>query len=123
MMSGGVITTHRCHDHCAPCDNYCAVNPSAIPRGASRPFTVPPFHPTLEHAANMTRLLVLILAGADAPFEAKGLETAELHRELGQFDAATAALCTVNEDHQAVTKKVIEGQIADRCASPIRYRM
>ncbi len=90
---------------------------------ATRPFTVPPFHPTAQQSENMTRLLALLLAGADATFEANGLEIAELHRELGQFDAAAKALRSVVEDYQAVTKKVIAEQITDRCAAPIRYRM
>ena len=90
---------------------------------ASRPFTVPPFHPTSEQSENMTRLLALILAGADAPVEAKALEIAELHRELGQFDAAAEALRACDEDHHAVTRQVINGQIAERCAAPIRFRM
>ena len=90
---------------------------------ASRPFTVPPFHPTSEQSENMTRLLALILAGADAPFGAKVLEIAELHRELGQFEAAAEALRECDEDHHAVTRQVINGQIAERCAAPIRFRM
>lgn len=90
---------------------------------ANRPFTVPAFHPSAEQSVNMARLLILILAGADAPFRTDALEIAELHRELGQFDAAAEALRKATDDDHAVTKQVIDGQIAERCAAPIRYRM
>lgn len=90
---------------------------------AKRPFTVPPFHPSDEQVENMTQLLTLIRAGGDAPFKANPLEIAELHRELGQFDAAALASSTWTEDYYEVTKQVIDEQIAQRCTSPIRYRM
>jgi len=90
---------------------------------AKRPFTVPPFHPSAEQVENMTQLLTLIRAGGDAPFKANALEIAELHRELGQFDAAALASSAWTEDYYEVTKQVIDEQIAQRCASPIRYRM
>ena len=72
---------------------------------------------------NMTQLLTLIRAGGDAPFEANALEIAELHRELGQFDAAALASSAWTEDYYEVSKQVIDEQIAQRCTSPIRYRM
>jgi hypothetical protein len=90
---------------------------------ATRPFTVPPFHPTAQQSENMACLLALILAGAEMPFKANALEIAELHRELGNFDAAAQALHTVSEDREEVTKQVIKGQILERSAAPIRYRM
>jgi len=90
---------------------------------ARRPFTVPPFEPTAEQLANMTKLRALILAGADAPFETDGLEVAELHRQLGQFDAAAQALSEYDEDYQAVLKQMISEQVAQRCNAPVRFRM
>ena len=90
---------------------------------ASRPFTVPPFEPTAEQVANMTKLLALVLAGADAPFETDGLEVAELHRQLGQFEAAAQALSDYKKDYQAVLKQMISEQVEQRCTAPVRFRM
>jgi hypothetical protein len=87
-----------------------------------RPFTVPPYQPTTEQTQNMARLLALILNEADQSGKADQLEVAELHRELGQFEAAADALSSCNEDHQQVTKKVISEQIGLCSAAPIRYR-
>jgi thioredoxin-like negative regulator of GroEL len=87
-----------------------------------RPFTVPPYQPTTEQTQNMARLLALILNEADQSGKADQLEVAELHRELGQFEAAADALSSCNEDHQQVTKRVISEQIELRSAAPIRYR-
>ena len=90
---------------------------------ATRPFTVPPFHPTTEQVENMTKLLALILAGGDAPFKTNGLEVAELHRQLGQFEAAAQALSEYKEDYQAVLKQMISEQVSQRCTAPVRFRM
>jgi hypothetical protein len=88
-----------------------------------RPFTVPPYKPTTEQTENMARLLALILNESDQSCKADQLEVAELHRELGHFEAAADALSSCNEDHQQVTKKVIGEQIELRFAAPIRYRV
>jgi hypothetical protein len=71
---------------------------------------------------NMARLLALVLNETDQSSKADQLEVAELHRELGQFEAAADALSSCNEDHQQVTKRVISEQIELRSAAPIRYR-
>lgn len=88
----------------------------------SRPFTVPPFRPTTEQTENMKALLALILDGAEAPLKPDNLEIAELHRELGQFEAAAAALNSADDRDQRVTKKVIATLIDERSAAPVRYR-
>lgn len=90
---------------------------------ATRPFTVPPFHPGAEQVDNMSKLLTLILAGGDAPFKTNGLEVAELHRQLGQFDAAAQALSEYQDDYQAVLKQVISAQVEQRSTAPVRFRM
>ena len=87
-----------------------------------RPFTVPPYKPTTEQKQNMARLLALLLNETDQSSKADQLEVAELHRELGQFEAAAQALSTCNEDHAQVTRQVISEQIELRSAAPIRYR-
>ncbi len=88
-----------------------------------RPFTVPPYKPTTEQRENMARLLALILNEADQLNKADQLEVAELHRELGQFEAAAEALSKCIADHDPVTVKVTGEHIGQRCAAPIRYRM
>jgi hypothetical protein len=90
---------------------------------AVRPFTVPPFIPNTEQVENMNKLLALILAGGDAPFQVNSLEIAELHRELGQFDLAAQALSEYTEDYQTVLKHMIGEQVAQACAAPVRFRM
>jgi hypothetical protein len=79
--------------------------------------------PSAEQVENMTKLLALILAGGDAPFKANALEIAELHRELGEFGAATKVLHQYNEDDQEVMKQMISKRIAERCSAPVRFRM
>ena len=88
----------------------------------ARLFTVPPYKPTTEQTQNMVRLLALILNKTDQLSKADQLEVAELHRDLGQFEAAEEALGACNEDQQQVTKQVISEQIQLRSAAPIRYR-
>jgi hypothetical protein len=90
---------------------------------AERPFTVPPFYPSEKQVDNMNKLLVLILAGGDAPFKADGLEIAELHRQLGQFEAAEKALSEYQDEYREVFKKMIGVQVAQRCNAPVRFRM
>ena len=95
---------------------------SDFPR-AARPFTVPPFLPSDEQVDNMNKLLALILAGGDAPFKADGLEIAELHRQLGQFEAAEKALSEYQDEYHDVFKKMIGDQVAKRSNAPVRFRM
>jgi hypothetical protein len=90
---------------------------------ATRPFTVPPFHPSAEQLENMTKLLALIQAGGHAPFRTNGLEVAELHRQLGRFEAAAQALSAYKDDYQAVLKQMISAQVEQRCNAPVRFRM
>lgn len=90
---------------------------------ATRPFTVPPFHPSAEQVENMSKLLALVLAGGDAPFRTNGLELAELHRQLGQFEAAAQALREYQDDYREVLKKMIGDQVAQRCNAPVRFRL
>jgi hypothetical protein len=71
----------------------------------------------------MRKLLALILAGGNAPFKANGLEIAELHRQLGEFEAAAQTLRDYKEDYQTVMKQMIGEQVAKGCAAPVRFRM
>ena len=89
----------------------------------SRPFNVPQYQPSPAQIDNMTHLLGLILAGAEAPFKINWLEVAELHRELSEFDAAGAALSECTADYQRVTKTVIGNQVENRSTGPVRFRM
>lgn len=89
----------------------------------SRPFNVPPYQPSLGQLENMTQLLGLILARAEAPLKIDWLEIAELHRELSEFDAAGAALRECTADYQRGTKTVIGHQVELGSAAPIRYRL
>jgi hypothetical protein len=86
-------------------------------------FTVPPYNPTAEQLDNMKRLLTLILDGAEAPFKIDRLEVAELYREQGLFAQVQDALSRCDEDHQRVTKGVIERLVNDCYSGPVRYRM
>ncbi|WP_296275247.1 hypothetical protein [Rhodoferax sp.] len=90
---------------------------------STRPFTVPPFRPTTEQTENMKALLALFLDGAEAPFKPDGLEIAELHRELGQYEASAAALDSCDDRHQLVTKKVIAMLVDERSSAPVRFRL
>jgi hypothetical protein len=90
---------------------------------AERPFTVPPHNPTAAQLDNMKRLLSLILEGAEAPFKIDWLEVAELYREQGLFAQAEHALSRCNEDHQRVTRGVVQRLVDDRSVGPVRYRI
>jgi hypothetical protein len=88
-----------------------------------RPFTVPPYNPTAEQLSNMERLLTLILDGAEESFKIDWLEVAELYREQGLFAQAQDALSRCTEDHQRVTRGVIQRLVDDRSVGLVRYRI
>ena len=88
-----------------------------------RPFTVPPYNPTAAQLDNMTRLLTLILDGAEKSFKIDWSEVAELFREQGLFAQAQDALSRCTEDHQRVTRGVIQRLVDDRSVGLVRYRI
>jgi hypothetical protein len=87
-----------------------------------RPFTFPPYDPTVAQVDNMKRLLHLILDEAEKPFRVDWLEVAELYREQGLLAQAEGALSRCNEDHQRVTKEVIQKLVTECAVGPVRYR-
>ncbi len=70
----------------------------------------------------MKRLLHLILDEAEKPFRVDWLEVAELYREQGLLAQAEGALSRCNEDHQRVTKEVIQKLVTECAVGPVRYR-
>jgi hypothetical protein len=85
----------------------------------SRAFTVPPYSLTQHQKGNMQKLLHL-LQKSEQP---DPVEVAELHRELGRFDEATAALQACTEDDSGFTSKLLAKMIDDRTTAPVRYSL
>jgi hypothetical protein len=84
-----------------------------------RPFTYPAFEPTEEQRDNMKALLPLI--NPDEGIWLNWCTVAELHRELGEFEEAAAALKEVKEPD--VTSRLIGRLVNERQPAPMRYRM
>jgi len=91
-------------------------------RPAGSPLTYPPFEATPIQQENMTRLVTLLMATGEAQGGDLTLVLAELHRELGQFDAARAVLAMLPEDEASVTSRLIGELIDERHTGPVRYR-
>lgn len=86
-----------------------------------RPFTYPAFVPTDAQCENMCQLLVLLQTGSNR--HRYGLEIAELHRELSQFEEASQAMRYVSDDEGTVTIKLMGDLINDKQSAPVRYRV
>lgn len=86
-----------------------------------RPFTYPSFVPTYVQRENMQQLLVLLQAGSNR--HRYGLEIAELHRELGQFEEAAQSMRYLTSDEGAVTVWLMGELINDKQSAPVRYRL
>ena len=89
----------------------------------NKPFTVPPYQPSLHQIDNMTRLLELLLEGGNETYGPDPLEVTELYRELGRFDEAKTALQACTKDDLGVTSKLLAKMIDERTTAPVRYRM
>jgi hypothetical protein len=84
-------------------------------RDGQGPF--PPFHPSPEQTENMQALLGLLQKNEASP----SIEMAELHRELGQLDAARALVDAVGEPGLTIVRAIGES-LAEGLRGPVRYR-
>lgn len=97
--------------------------PPSPPPMDTRPFSAPPYQPSVVQVENMERLLELILEKTHEPYGPDFLEIAELYRELGNFEAAADALNQCPADDIGVPEKLMENLIKKQQMAPIRYRM
>jgi len=82
-----------------------------------RPLTFPVFEATQEQRENMQALLRL----TEPLGPGYEYERVELHRELGQFDAAALALRAAKESDSPTMYKLSTELIAEGRAAPVRY--
>ncbi len=104
-------------------DRLLLKKPAAPPPMDTRPFSAPPYQPNYLQIQNMERLLELILEKTHEPYGPDMLEVAELYRELGRFEEASAALSQCPADEIGILEKLMENLINERQQAPIRYRM
>ncbi len=104
-------------------DRMLRKKPAAPPPMDTRPFSAPPYQPSELQVKNMERLLELILEKLHEPYGPDMLEVAELHRELGRFEQAAAALKQCPVDDIGVPEKLMERLINEGQRATIRYRM
>jgi hypothetical protein len=86
-----------------------------------RVITYPPFMPTVEQHANMESLLHLL--ASDQYRDRYGFETAELHRELGQFEEAEKALHSVDIEDEGFAGRLLSDLIRTKQTAVVRYRL
>lgn len=86
------------------------------------PFTYPPYEPSPEQLANMQRLCELLQTSELAP-NGNTLELAELYREQGRFDEASAVLQSVESKDLDITGRLIARLVDEKERAPMRYAM
>ena len=86
-----------------------------------RVITYPPFMPTLEQRANMESLLHLL--ASDEHRDRYGFETAELLRELGQFEEAENALHAIKIEDEGFAGRLLSDLIRAKQTAVVRYRL
>lgn len=104
-------------------DRLLGKKPAAPPPMDTRPFSAPPYQPSELQVKNMERLLELILEKLHEPYGPDMLEVAELYRELGRFQEASAALSLCPSDDIGVPDKLMENLISECQRAPIRYKL
>ena len=91
-------------------------------RPEGSPFTYPPYEPSPEQLANMQRLCELLQPSELAP-NGYTLELAELYREQGRFDEASAVLQSVESKNLDITGRLIARLVDEKERAPMRYAM
>ena len=91
-------------------------------RPEGSPFTYPPYEPSPEQLANMQRLCELLQPSELAP-NGNMLELAELYREQGRFDEASAVLQSVESKDLDITGRLIARLVDEKERAPMRYAM
>lgn len=91
-------------------------------RPEGSPFTYPPYEPSPEQLANMQRLCELLQTSELAP-NGNMLELAELYREQGRFDEASAVLQSVESKDLDITGRLIARLVDEKERAPMWYAM
>ena len=92
-------------------------------RTATSRFTVPPFEPSDEQVANMTKLSEKLLTSQKLKPNSNALNLAELYRELGRFEEAKFQISQIPEDEAGTTSKIISEHVDKQETALIRFRM
>ena len=86
------------------------------------PFTMPEFAPGDRAEANLRRLGVLLRNGA-AGNPGRATQLAEVYRELGMFEEASAVMPVPEPAFDAVVWRLVGELIAEQRRGPVRYRV
>ena len=103
-------------------DKLLLIKKPSIPPVPNEPITFPAFQPTDTQRANMVRLVELIKTQPENFSKEYPVELAELHRELGNFDEASALLMDVSPENQDVVTNLMLDLCHQRKSAPVRYR-
>jgi len=95
--------------------------PSA-PSVPNEPITFPTYQPTDTQRENMLHLVELIKTQPENLTKEYPVELAELYRELGNYDEASALLKNVSPENQDVVTKLMLDLCHQRKSAPVRYR-